>query len=98
MTEQRLEPGAAASLALNTLSAQINTLINCATGAAKMQAESLLTLLNSNMTMIVDAANDQVDEINELIDQLEQRDSSLLKQSNLVIDLRKKIEELIRSQ
>ena len=77
MTEQRLEPGAAASLALNTLSAQINALINCATGAAKMQAESLLTLLNSNMTMIVDAANDQVDEINELIDQLEQRDAEL---------------------
>lgn len=77
MTEQRLEPGAAASLALNTLSAQINALINCTTGAAKMQADSLLTLLNSNMTMIVDAANDQVDEINALIDQLEQRDAEL---------------------
>ncbi len=77
MTDQRLEPGAAASLALNTLSAQINALINCTTGAAKMQAESLLTLLNSNMTMIVDAANDQVDEINALIDQLEQRDAEL---------------------
>lgn len=77
MTEQRLEPGAAASLALNTLSAQINALINCATGAAKAQAESLMILLNSNMAMIIDAANDQVDEINELIDQLEQRDAEL---------------------
>ena len=98
MTEQRLEPGAAASLALNTLSAQVTAIINAASGAAKVQAESLMTLLNSNIGMIIEAANDQVDEINELIDQLEQRDSSLLKQSNLVIDLRKKIEELIRSQ
>ena len=77
MTEQRLEPGAAASLALNTLSAQINALINCSTGAAKMQAESLLTLLNSNMTMILEAANDQVDEMNNLIDQLEKSDAEL---------------------
>ena len=98
MTEQRLEPGAAASLALNTLSAQVTAIINAASGAAKVQAESLMTLLNSNIGMIIEAANDQVDEINELIDQLEQRDSSLLKQSGLVIDLRKKIEELISSQ
>ena len=98
MTEQRLEPGAAASLALNTLSAQVTAIINAASGAAKVQAESLMTLLNSNIGMIIEAANDQVDEINELIDQLEQRDSSLLKQSNLVIDLRKKIEELISLQ
>ena len=81
MTEQRLEPGAAASLALNTLSAQVTAIINAASGAAKVQAESLMTLLNSNIGMIIEAANDQVDEINELIDQLEQRDSSLLKQS-----------------
>jgi len=98
MTEQRLEPGAAALLALNTLSAQVTAIINAASGAAKVQAESLMTLLNSNIGMIIEAANDQVDEINELIDQLEQRDSSLLKQSNLVIDLRKKIEELISLQ
>ena len=98
MTEQRLEPGAAASLALNTLSAQVTAIINASSGNAKSQAESLMTLLNSNIGMIIEAANDQVDEINELIDQLEQRDSSLLKQSNLVIDLRKKIEELISSQ
>ena len=98
MTEQRLEPGAAASLALNTLSAQVTAIINAASGAAKVQAESLMTLLNSNIGMIIEAANDQVDEITELIDQLEQRASSLLKQSNLVIDLRKKIEELISLQ
>ena len=77
MTEQRLEPGAAASLALNTLSAQVTAIINAASGAAKVQAESLLTLLNSNMAMILEAANDQVDEMNNLIDQLEQRDAEL---------------------
>ena len=77
MTEQRLEPGAAASLALNTLSAQVTAIINAASGVAKVQAESLMTLLNSNIGMIIEAANDQVDEINELIDQLEQRDAEL---------------------
>jgi hypothetical protein len=91
MTEQRLEPGAAASLALNTLSAQINALINCATSAAKMQAESLLTLLNSNMTMILEAANDQVDEMNNLIDQLEQRDAELFKSQGESVRLAKEL-------
>ena len=94
MTEQRLEPGAAASLALNTLSAQINALINCSTGAAKMQAESLLTLLNSNMTMILEAANDQVDEMNNLIDQLEQRDAELFKSQGESVRLAKELKLL----
>ena len=78
MTEQRLEPGAATSLALNTLTAQVNALINCTAGAAKLQAEGLLVLLNSNMTMISEASNDQVDELNSLIDELESRDLELI--------------------
>jgi hypothetical protein len=94
MTEQRLEPGAAASLALNTLSAQINALINCASGAARMQAESLLTLLNSNMTMIIEAANDQVDEMNNLIDQLEQRDGELFQSQAESVRLAKELKAL----
>ena len=77
MTEQRLEPGAAASLALNTLSAQIDALINCTSGAAKMQAESLIVLLNSNMQLIIEASNAQVDEIDFLVDTLHVRDGEL---------------------
>lgn len=77
MTEQRLEPGAAATLAHNTLSAQISALINITTGAAQAQANGLQMLLDSNMAMVVEASNEQVDELNSLIDLIEQRDNEL---------------------
>lgn len=94
MTEQRLEPGAAASLALNTLSAQVTAIINASSGTAKAQAESLLALLNSNMGMIIEASNDQVDELNDLMDQLEQRDDELIKSQREATQLAKDLKQL----
>ena len=78
MTEQRLEPGAAATLAHNTLSAQISALINITTGAAQAQANGLQMLLDSNMAMVVEASNEQADAINTMIDELESRDRDLI--------------------
>lgn len=94
MTEQRLEPGTAASLALNTLSSQINSIISFATGTTKEMAESLLTLLNSNMQMIVDASNEQVDEINSLIDAVEARDAELISVKQDATRLAKELKQL----
>ena len=73
----QINPGTAATLAHNTLTAQINAIIAGASGATKSQSESLLALLDSNMQMIVDASNSQVDEIDLLIDTLHVRDSEL---------------------
>ena len=73
----QINPGTAATLAHNTLTAQINAIIAGASGATKSQAESLLSLVDSNMQLIIDSSNNQVDEINGLIDELEKRDSEL---------------------
>ena len=73
----QINPGTAATLAHNTLTAQINAIIAGASGATKSQAESLLALVDSNMQLIIDASNHQVDEINDLIDELEKRDTEL---------------------
>ena len=67
----KINPGTAATLAHNTLTAQINAIIAGASGATKSQAESLLTLVDSNMQLIIDSSNHQVDELNELIDELD---------------------------
>ena len=75
----QINPGTAATLAHNTLTAQINAIIAGAAGATKSQAESLLALVDSNMQLIIDASNHQVDELNELIYELEARDSELAK-------------------
>ena len=73
----QINPGTAATLAHNTLTAQINAIIAGASGATKSQAESLLALVDSNMQLIIEASNHQVDEVNCLIDELEQRDAEL---------------------
>lgn len=57
----KINPGTAATLAHNTLTAQINAIIAGASGATKSQAESLLALVYSNMQLIIDASNHQVD-------------------------------------
>lgn len=75
----QINPGTAATLAHNTLTAQISAIIAGASGATKSQAESLLALVDSNMQLIIDSSNHQVDELNELIDELEKRDSELAK-------------------
>ena len=83
----QINPGTAATLAHNTLTAQINAIIAGASGATKSQAESLLALVDSNMQLIIDASNHQVDELNELIDELEKRDSELANQLVQLINL-----------
>ncbi|GAA4493646.1 hypothetical protein [Pseudaeromonas paramecii] len=92
--EQRLEPGAAAQLALNTLTAQIQVLIASTSGSTKLQAESLQTLLVSNMQMITEASNDQVDDYNAICDVLECRDKELQKAQDEAVRLAKELRNL----
>ena len=73
----KINPGTAATLAHNTLTAQINAIIAGASGAIKLQAESLLALVDSNMQLIIEASNAQVDEIDFLVDTLHVRDGEL---------------------
>ena len=73
----QINPGTAATLEHNTLTAQINAIIAGASGATKSQAESLLALVDSNMQLIIEASNAQVDEIDFLVDTLHVRDGEL---------------------
>lgn len=75
--EPQLTPGAAACLAHNTLLSQISTLLNITAGSVRAQIESLSAMLTSNIDMIIEASNGQVDEIDGLIDQLEARDKEV---------------------
>jgi len=92
--EQRLEPGAAAQLALNTLTAQIQALIASTSGSTKLQAESLQTLLVSNMQLITEASNAQVDDYNAICDELECRDKELQKAQGEAVRLAKELRNL----
>ena len=89
----QINPGTAATLAHNTLTAQINAIIAGASGATKSQAESLLALVDSNMQLIIDSSNHQVDELNELIDELEKRDTELAKSQS---DAKQAVSELTK--
>ena len=75
--EPQLTPGAAASLAHNSLSSQITALLSITSGSVRAQLESLSVSLASNMDMIIESSNSQVDEIDSLIDQLEARDKEV---------------------
>ena len=75
--EEQITAGQAATLAHGTLSAQINTLISIASWQIKAQLESLSAILDTNVKMIVDASNWQIDEFNTLCDTLEARDKEI---------------------
>lgn len=75
--EPQLNASEATSLAHNTLSSQITALLSITSGSAKAQIESLQSMLNSNMGVIIEAANNQIDENNSLIDLIETRDKEI---------------------
>jgi len=91
---EELNPGSAATLAHKTLSSQLEAIIAGASGVTKAQAESLAVLLDSNMQLIVEASNRQVDEENGLIDELEQRDAELSKAQVEAVRLAKDLKSL----
>ena len=91
---EELNPGSAATLAHKTLSSQLEAIIAGASGVTKAQAESLAVLLDSNMQLIVEASNAQVDETNALIDELEQRDAELSKAQGEAVRLAKDLKSL----
>lgn len=88
-----LNPSEATSLALNTLTSQIRNILLMPDGPAKAAIGSFETLLTANLTMISEAANAHIDELNTLIGELEARDSELLTQAILVSQLRQQIDE-----
>lgn len=89
-----LTPGSAAQLAANTLLSQVNALAELTSGAVKAQLETLASMIESNTGMIIEASNAQVDQINDLIDELERRDSSDIGSKKAESELRKVIESL----
>lgn len=88
-----LNPSEATSLALNTLTSQIRNILLMPDGPAKAAIGSFETLLTANLTMISEAANAHIDELNTLIGELEARDSELLTQAILVSQLRQQVGE-----
>lgn len=88
-----LNPSEATRLALNTLTSQIRNILLMPDGPAKAAIGSFETLLTANLTMISEAANAHIDELNTLIGELEARDSELLTQAILVSQLRQQIDE-----
>ncbi|MGL6388682.1 hypothetical protein ACSZND_03260 [Aeromonas hydrophila] len=88
-----LNPSEATSLALNTLTSQIRNILLMPDGPAKAAIGSFETLLTANLTMISEAANAHIDELNTLIGELEERDSELLTQAILVSQLRQQVAE-----
>lgn len=88
-----LNPSEATSLALNTLTSQIRNILLMPDGPAKAAIGSFETLLTANLTMISEAANAHIDELNTLIGELEARDSELLTQAILVSQLRQQVDE-----
>ncbi|MGL5948765.1 MAG: hypothetical protein ACRCYV_06900 [Aeromonas sp.] len=73
----KLNPSEATGLAFNTLSSQIQNILCMPDAPAKAAIGGFAGLLEANMQMISEAANDQVDEFNALIDELEARDAAL---------------------
>lgn len=88
-----LNPSEATSLALNTLTSQIRNILLMPDGPAKAAIGSFETLLTANLTMISEAANAHIDELNTLIGELEERDSELLTKTILVSQLRQQVDE-----
>lgn len=89
----KLNPSEATSLALGTLTSQIRAIIQMPDGPAKAAIGSFETLLIANLSMISEAANEHIDEFNELIDRLYDRDDALLEQTKLIHGLRQQIAE-----
>ncbi|MGL5219595.1 MAG: hypothetical protein ACRC8G_08975 [Plesiomonas shigelloides] len=89
----KLNPSEATSLALNTLTSQIRAIIQMPDGPAKAAIGGFETLLNANLAMISEAANEHIDEFNGLIDELEARDAEIAEQAKLVSELRQQIAE-----
>lgn len=94
MTEQRLEPGAAASLALNTLLSQVTALVAMSSGALRLQLESLEQMISSNIAMIGEASDGQVDDYNELSDELTRVYQELDTKQASIINLRESVQSL----
>lgn len=92
----KLNPSEAACLALNTLTSQIRAIIQMPDGPAKAAIGGFETLLIANLAMISEAANEHIDEFNNLIDELEARDAELAVQDKLVSELRQQIAEFDR--
>lgn len=88
-----LNPSEATSLALNTLTSQIRSILLMPDGPAKAAIGSFESLLTANLTMISEAANAHIDEFNTLIGELEGRDGELLTQAALVSQLRQQVAE-----
>lgn len=88
-----LNPSEATSLALNTLTSQIRNILLMPDGPAKAAICGFETMLTANLSMISEAANAHIDEFNDLIGELEGRDSELLTQAALVSDLRQQVAE-----
>ena len=89
-----LTPGSAAQLAANTLLSQVNALAELTSGAVRSQLETLAAMIESNAAMIIEASNAQVDQINDLIDELERRDSAEIGGKKVEAELRQVIESL----
>lgn len=94
MTKQRLEPGAAASLALNTLLSQVTALVAMSSGALRLQLESLEQIIRSNIAMIEEASDGQVDDYNELSDELTRAYQDLDTKQASIINLRESVQNL----
>jgi hypothetical protein len=88
-----LNPSEATSLALNTLTSQIRNILLMPDGPAKAAIGSFETMLTANLSMISESANAHIDEFNDLIGELEGRDSELLTQAALVSNLRQQVAE-----
>lgn len=93
----KLNPSEAASLALNTLTSQIRAIIQMPDGPAKAAIGGFETLLTANLKMISEAANEHIDEFNELIDGLYDRDDALAEQTKLIHELRQQIAQFDQS-
>lgn len=89
----KLNPSEATSLALNTLTSQIRAITQMPDGPAKAAIGGFEALLNANLAMISEAANDHIDEFNGLIDELYARDDELAAQEKLASELRQQIAE-----
>jgi len=92
--EEQINAGQAATLAHNTLASQINALLNLTSGSVKSQLESLSTMLDSNINMIIEASNAEINKYDALYDELINRDNELDLSRLQTIDANKRIEEI----
>lgn len=94
MSDEKLQPGQAASMALNTITQQIRMMAELPSESCKVAIAGLEPMVMANLKMVVDACNEQVDEMNAIITEVESRDTELLGQALVVDELRSKLAEV----